>query len=203
MKLRLRAPSPAFVISLIALFVALGGTTAYASGLISGRQIVNHSISAKKLTAGAVNALQGRRGPAGPGAISLSKSEIPADSVRHLLASTHGIAVSYACDSNSDQIRIFLNPHHRPGHSASVIGYYAQDGVLKSVQEFGGLKVGGGLLNVDVITGTRVGPEGDGISSHINLSGLFIPAESSAPPSTDTCAVWGLITPGAQPSYGN
>src|SRR5215471_837274 len=37
MKRRLMAPSPALVISLIALFVALGGTTAYASGLISGR----------------------------------------------------------------------------------------------------------------------------------------------------------------------
>ena len=40
---------PATVIALLALFVALTGT-AYASGLISGRQIKNHSIPAKKLT---------------------------------------------------------------------------------------------------------------------------------------------------------
>jgi hypothetical protein len=42
------------LISLIALFVALDGTTAYATGLISGRQIVNHSMPANKLTAAAV-----------------------------------------------------------------------------------------------------------------------------------------------------
>ena len=59
MKLRLTAPSPALVISLIAPFVALGGTTAYASGLISGRQIANHSIPANKLTAAAVKASMG------------------------------------------------------------------------------------------------------------------------------------------------
>lgn len=41
------------VISLIALFVALVGTTAYAGGLISGRPIANHSIQASKLTAAA------------------------------------------------------------------------------------------------------------------------------------------------------
>ena len=63
MRTRLTAPSPALIISLVALFVALGGTTAYASGLISGKQIVNHLISAKKLTAAAVDALKGERGP--------------------------------------------------------------------------------------------------------------------------------------------
>ena len=57
---RFRAPSPALVISLIALFVALGGTTAYASGLISGKQIADHSIPAKKLTAAAVYAVRGQ-----------------------------------------------------------------------------------------------------------------------------------------------
>jgi hypothetical protein len=59
MKLRLRAPGPALVISLIALFVALGGSIAYAGGLISGRQIANHSIPANKLTAAAINASMG------------------------------------------------------------------------------------------------------------------------------------------------
>jgi len=59
-----RRPTPALVISLVALFVALGGT-AYASGLISGRQIVNHSIPAKKLTKSAIKSLHGRRGRPG------------------------------------------------------------------------------------------------------------------------------------------
>jgi hypothetical protein len=61
---RLKTPSPALVISFLALFVALGGT-AYASGLIPGSQIKNHSIPAKKLTASAIKRLRGRAGPRG------------------------------------------------------------------------------------------------------------------------------------------
>lgn len=58
---RLRAPRPAFVVAFIALFVALGGT-AYASGLISGKQIKDHTIAEKKLTKRAIRALRGQRG---------------------------------------------------------------------------------------------------------------------------------------------
>jgi hypothetical protein len=65
MNRRLRAPSLAFVVSLIALFGALGGT-AYASELISGSQIKNRSISEEKLTSVAIRALRGQRGPTGP-----------------------------------------------------------------------------------------------------------------------------------------
>jgi hypothetical protein len=58
---------PATIIAAVALFVAFGGgAAAYASGLISGSQIKNHSIPAKKLTASAIKALHGARGPAGP-----------------------------------------------------------------------------------------------------------------------------------------
>ena len=57
---------PATIIAVAALFVALGGGGAYASGLISGSQIKNHSIAAKKLTANALKQLKGNRGPAGP-----------------------------------------------------------------------------------------------------------------------------------------
>src|SRR2546421_4771826 len=131
MKHRLRAPSPAFVIPLIALFVALGGTTAYASGLISGSQIVNHSIPANKLTAAAVNALQGGR------AISLHKGEIPVDSLRHALAITHGIVVSYRCESGQ-RIHFYLDPKV-DGDDLFVSGNYAEDGVLTSVQGQRGL----------------------------------------------------------------
>src|ERR1700758_1371724 len=65
---------PATVIAALALFVALGGG-AWASGLVSGSQIRNHSIAAKKLTRHAIMTLRGRRGlrgltgpqgPAGP-----------------------------------------------------------------------------------------------------------------------------------------
>jgi hypothetical protein len=58
---------PATIISAVALLVALGGgAAAYASGLISGSKIKNHSIPAKKLTASAIKSLHGARGPAGP-----------------------------------------------------------------------------------------------------------------------------------------
>ena len=63
---------PATIIALLALFSALGGGAALASGLISGRQIANHSIPEWKLTPRAVRNLQGGpratgpQGPAGP-----------------------------------------------------------------------------------------------------------------------------------------
>ena len=191
MNRRLRAPSPALVISLIALFVALGGTTAYGSGLISGRQIANHSIPANKLTPAAVNALQGERGPAGPGAISLSASS-EADSVRHFLTTTHWVTVSFACDGNSKQIRFFLTRRHHPGRSVSISGFYAQDGEMNAVTHSGVKHEGlaGGTLNVSVIAGTG----DDGGLSRIDLNGAYygLPVESGG----DYCAVSGLITPG-------
>lgn len=58
---------PATIIAALALFVAFGGgAAAYAAGLISGSQIKNHSIPAKKLTKKAMKQLKGNRGPAGP-----------------------------------------------------------------------------------------------------------------------------------------
>jgi hypothetical protein len=58
---------PATIIALFALFGAFGGgAAAYASGLISGSQIKNHSIPAKKLTRSAIKTLRGHRGPQGP-----------------------------------------------------------------------------------------------------------------------------------------
>jgi hypothetical protein len=58
---------PATIIAALALFVAFGGgAAAYASGLISGSQIKNHSIAEKKLTKKAIKALRGKRGPHGP-----------------------------------------------------------------------------------------------------------------------------------------
>jgi hypothetical protein len=61
---------PATIIAAVALFIAFGGgAAAYASGLINGSQIKNHSISTKKLTKKAIRQLhgaRGKRGPAGP-----------------------------------------------------------------------------------------------------------------------------------------
>lgn len=60
-----RLTHPATVIAAFALFVALGGTAAWASGLISGSQIKKHSIAEDKLSKKAIKALHGQRGPRG------------------------------------------------------------------------------------------------------------------------------------------
>lgn len=57
---------PATIVASLAFFVALGGGAALATGLISGKTIVNHSIPENKLTAAAIKALRGQHGPAGP-----------------------------------------------------------------------------------------------------------------------------------------
>jgi len=62
---RLRAPGPALVISLLALFVALGGTSLAAVNLINGRQIEPHSLPKNRLTQAAIKTLHGARGPKG------------------------------------------------------------------------------------------------------------------------------------------
>jgi hypothetical protein len=181
MKLRLRAPSPAFVTSLIALFVALGGTTAYASGLISGKQIIDHSIPAKKLTAAAVNGLQGR---------SFNLRPFPPDSVVHQLTTTHGIDVSYKCDSN--QIHLILDKRVG-GESLFVSGDYAQDGVMTSVNQLEIQDFSGQSVNVNVIAWPK---GGDGTVTRIDLGGIFLSKESGAGPA---CQLWGLITTGTRP----
>lgn len=54
-------------VSVVALLVALtGGTAVYASGILDGHKIKNHSIPASKFTKGATVALKGKTGPAGP-----------------------------------------------------------------------------------------------------------------------------------------
>jgi hypothetical protein len=57
---------PATIIACLALFVAMGGGAAVASGLISGSRIMNHSIPQWKLTQRAIAGLRGRQGPVGP-----------------------------------------------------------------------------------------------------------------------------------------
>ena len=66
MKGRLRAPSPALVISLVALFVALGGTSLAAANYINGKHIKPHSIPTDRLTKGAIETLRGAQGSRGP-----------------------------------------------------------------------------------------------------------------------------------------
>jgi hypothetical protein len=70
MTMRFKAPSPALVISLIALFVALGGTTYAATSLpknsVGTQQIKNGAVTKQKINKKTISALRGSRGPAGP-----------------------------------------------------------------------------------------------------------------------------------------
>jgi hypothetical protein len=80
MSRRIPRPSPALVVAVLALVVALGGTATAASGLITGRQIApstvtgrnvkNHSLTASDLAPGTVRrgapGRTGATGPAGP-----------------------------------------------------------------------------------------------------------------------------------------
>jgi hypothetical protein len=65
-----RRPSPALVISLVALFVALGGTGYAAFAIprnsVGSAQIINHSVRTADLSRKTVTALEGSRGPEGP-----------------------------------------------------------------------------------------------------------------------------------------
>lgn len=56
---------PATVLAALALFAALGGGAAVASRLISGTQLVNHSVPAWKLTPRAISSLRGLQGQPG------------------------------------------------------------------------------------------------------------------------------------------
>lgn len=69
-KRRLRAPSPALVISLIALFVALGGTTYAATSLprnsVGTKQLKKGAVTKAKINKKTLTQLKGNQGPQGP-----------------------------------------------------------------------------------------------------------------------------------------
>jgi hypothetical protein len=74
-RLKGRRPSPSLAISLVALFVALGGVS-YAAATIGSAQIKNNSVKGTDIKNGSIaskdiskktrNSLKGQRGPAGP-----------------------------------------------------------------------------------------------------------------------------------------
>jgi hypothetical protein len=91
----------AIIAAVVAAVVASG--TTYAATRVNGRMIVNHTISAKKLTRHAMRLLRGRRGPAGlkgipgpAGAIDLSKMSL-IDSGNKTVAPGTSITVKADC----------------------------------------------------------------------------------------------------------
>lgn len=205
----MRRPSPAFVVAALALFLALGGGAALAGGLISGRQIVNHSIPERKLTGSAIKALHGARGPAGPqglrgatgpqgppgdpgatgpqgpGAISILKGPIQADGVFtvHVLKTVDDVDVDYVCGASF--VAVGIEPHLNMD-TVFASGDAADDGHLASVQSAGGEIFGSGssTANLDVIGWAG----SNGTLSRFDLGGF---SDGSA------CNIWGVITPGS------
>jgi hypothetical protein len=169
---------PATVIATLALFAALGGTAAFASGLISGKKIINHSIPETKLTHGAIAALRA------PTAISINK-HVPSDSIRHLLRTQYGIDVKYVCFNNF--VELDLIPHSA-GDTVFASGDYAHDGTLVSLQMSSPVGVTpGGMqtVNLDVIAWSG----SNGTLSRFDLGGYDGGAAG--------CNIWGLINPGS------
>jgi hypothetical protein len=195
---RLKAPSAALVISLIALFVALGGT-AYASGLISGSQIKNHSIPAKKLTASAIKSLHRQRGPTGPpgpkgdsgpkgdtgaqgpGAISFTKGDVPADGIQHEVTTIDGLNVVYYCLGKGVQLDLTAQTG-----TMYASGDDAMDGTLTSIQTSGPSVSAGGssTVNLDIVAWAG----NVGTLTRFDLGGYYN--------GINACNIWGLITPG-------
>jgi hypothetical protein len=97
MKRRLRAPSPAMVVALIALFVSLGGS-AYAVATIGSDDIINGSIRNRDFKDGTLRGQEAKRDGFGGGAIKESTlAQVPsagfagvADGVRHAVISNTG-----------------------------------------------------------------------------------------------------------------
>jgi hypothetical protein len=105
MKRRLRAPSPAMVVALIALFVSLGGS-AYAVATIGSDDIINGSIRNRDFKDGTLRGQEAKRDGFGGGAIKESTLDatkikqvpsavaaVTAEGVRHAVISNVGATV--------------------------------------------------------------------------------------------------------------
>ena len=184
---RLRAPSPALVISLIALFVALAGGAAAATGLISGNQIANHSISAKKLTAAAIKALHGQPDEA----IPIKPTELATSVVTPLtLLHIRGVGISFACDGTAPLIRIVLT-NHKAADLLWVSGSYTADDVTTSItrEQLVNLNLTAtNTLNLDLVV---VSSNAQSIFvSRFDLAGTFTTRAG-----VHGCDFWGQVTP--------
>jgi hypothetical protein len=82
-------------IALLALFLALGGTSYAAATLINGKQIKPHTIAKNRLTNKAIKQLKGNRGPQGPaGAAGAAGARGPTGPQG--VAGANGTAIAYA-----------------------------------------------------------------------------------------------------------
>jgi hypothetical protein len=103
MRNRIGRPSPALAISLIALFVALGGT-GYAAIKINGKDIKDGTIAGKKLKGKTITAAKIKRNAIGAGQINESKLGPVPSATKAVSADTAGRASSAANADNAAKV---------------------------------------------------------------------------------------------------
>jgi hypothetical protein len=183
-----RLKHPATIIAAIALFVALGGG-AYASGLINGSQIKNHSIAKKKLTKKAIKQLKGNRGPAGPpgaaGAPGATGPQGPGGKIvtfdatattptptATALGTFLGMTLSAACATTAGNAQLILNISTSdgswntdvgqivsPSDTASTAHIAVPAGTISSPTPLTLTAASGGNTNTDWLSFVQIGPQ--------------------------------------------
>lgn len=133
MKRRLRAPSPAFVISLIALFVALGGTTYAATSLpknsVGAKQLKKNAVTGPKIKKGAVTAAKiNTKGLTVPNALHATSAD----------SATNATDASHA--TTADNATTAANATNLGGHPAS---FYSPATLQPGQSESGVFGLGG------------------------------------------------------------
>jgi hypothetical protein len=138
---RPRRPSPAMVIALIALVVALGGTS-YAAfnlprGSVGTKQIKNGAVTTKKLHRGAVSGASIQSGAVGSSQLDLSGVTVPnAANADHATSADH--ATNAGEVSGISLTKVFF---HGPAGAKSVQVYSADGLVIKAGCDETGNKV--------------------------------------------------------------
>lgn len=153
-KRQLRGPNPALVISLIALFVALGGTTYAATSLpknsVGAKQLKKNAVTSAKIKNGAVTAAKLKNGLTVP----LAAHATDADSATHADSATSSASATNAshattADSatsathatNADSAGDATNASNLGGHSSS---FYAPVTLQSGQTESGNYAIAGG-----------------------------------------------------------
>jgi hypothetical protein len=197
MKRQLRAPSPALVISLIALFVALAGTAYAAAGLprnsVGTKQLKNGAVTPPKVAQKTIALFKGQTGPPGPkgntgpsgpqgpGAISVVKEGLPLDGSTHVLATVDGVEAHAECLSLGI-VELDLVAH-QAGDTGFASGDYASGGTLSPIQSDLNFGIQGNLsADLDVI-------------AWVKSVGKVARFDLGASESGNTCNVWGMVTP--------
>jgi hypothetical protein len=128
MKRRLRAPSPALVVALIALFVALGGTSYAAIKLpknsVGPKQLKNNAVTGSKIKNGAVTAAKiNTSGLTVPNATHATS----ADSATNATNATHATSATTATSATSATTAASLAGAHYVSSSAFTNGANSQN----------------------------------------------------------------------------